>query len=35
MHEDIDRLHSKVDRLLWWIMGGLGATVLTILTVLM
>jgi len=35
MHGDIDRLHSKVDRLLWWIIGGLGATVLTILTVLM
>ena len=35
MHGDIDKLHNKIDRLLWWIMGGLGATVLTILTVLM
>ena len=35
MHGDIDKLHTKIDRLLWWIIGGLGATVLTILTVLM
>ena len=27
MHEDIDRLHSKIDRLLYWLLGGLGATV--------
>jgi len=34
MHEDIDSLHNKIDRLLWWIIGGLGATLLTIITVL-
>ena len=34
MHGDIDRLHNKIDRLLWWIIGGLGATLLTIITVL-
>ena len=27
MHGDIDRLHSKIDRLLYWLLGGLGATV--------
>ena len=30
MHGDIDRLHGKIDRLLYWLLGGLGATVLTI-----
>ena len=34
MHGDIDRLHAKIDRLLWWIIGGLGATILTIVGVL-
>ena len=34
MHGDIDRLHIKIDRLLWWIIGGLGATMLTIVSVL-
>jgi len=34
MHGDIDRLHTKIDRLLWWIIGGLGATMLTIVSVL-
>ena len=33
MHEDIDRLHGKIDRLLYWLLGGLGATVLTIVGV--
>ena len=27
IHGDIDRLHSKLDRLLYWLLGGLGATV--------
>jgi hypothetical protein len=27
IHGDIDRLHSKIDRLLYWLLGGLGATV--------
>jgi L-rhamnose isomerase len=34
IHGDIDRLHSKIDRLLWWIIGGLGAIMLTIVSVL-
>jgi len=34
MHGDINRLHSKIDRLLWWIIGGLGAIMLTIVSVL-
>ena len=33
MHQDIDKLHSKIDRLLYWLLGGLGATVLTIVGV--
>ena len=35
MHVDIDNLHTKIDRLLWWIIGGLGATMLTIVSVLL
>ena len=31
MHEDIDRLHIKMDRFLYWLLGGLGAIVLTLL----
>ena len=31
MHEDIDRLHIKMDRLLYWLLGGLVAIVLTLL----
>ena len=27
MHQDIDSLHNKLDRLLYWLLGGLGATV--------
>jgi len=27
MHEDIDKLHGKIDRLLYWLLGGLGAIV--------
>ena len=34
MHGYIDKLHAKIDRLLWWIIGGLGATILTIVGVL-
>ena len=30
MHKDIDELHNKVDRLLYWILGGLGATIATL-----
>ena len=30
MNKDIDELHNKVDRLLYWILGGLGATIATL-----
>ncbi len=30
MHKDIVELHNKVDRLLYWILGGLGATIATL-----
>ena len=30
MHKDIDELHNKIDRLLYWILGGLGATIATL-----
>ena len=33
MHEDIDRLHSKLDRLLYWLLGGLGATIATLVSI--
>ena len=32
MHEDIDKIHGKVDKLLYLIMAGMGAVLLTILT---
>jgi|TARA_B100000424_G_C22553392_1_gene314002 hypothetical protein len=31
MHDDIDKLHSKIDKILYVLIGGLGATILTIL----
>jgi len=33
MHKDIDKLHDKMDRFLYWLLGGLGAIVITLLTV--
>ena len=30
MYKDIDELHNKIDRLLYWILGGLGATIATL-----
>ena len=30
MHKDIDELHNKIYRLLYWILGGLGATIATL-----
>ena len=30
MHKDIDELPNKIDRLLYWILGGLGATIATL-----
>ena len=34
MHKDIHRLHSKMDRFLYWLLGGLGAIVIALLTTL-
>jgi hypothetical protein len=31
LHEDVDKLHGKVDHLLYAILGGLGATILTLI----
>ena len=31
MHDDIDKLHGKIDKILYVLIGGLGATILTIL----
>ena len=31
MHADIDKLHIKMDRFLYWLLGGLGAIILTLL----
>ena len=31
MHDDIDRLHGKIYKILYVLIGGLGATILTIL----
>ena len=32
IHSDIDKLHGKMDRFLYWLLGGLGAIVLALLT---
>ena len=32
MHSDIDKLHDKMDRFLYWLLGGLGAIVITLIT---
>ena len=34
MHKDIDSLGGKMDRFLYWLLGGLGAIVITLLTTL-
>ena len=34
IHKDIDRLHSKMDRFLYWLLGGLGAIVIALVTTL-
>ena len=31
LHQDIEGLHKKVDKLLYAILGGLGATIITLL----
>jgi len=33
MHKDIDKQHDKMDRFLYWLLGGLGAIVVTLITV--
>jgi len=33
IHGDIDKLHSKIDRLLYWLLGGLGATIATLVSI--
>ena len=33
MHKDIDKLHDKMDRFLYLLLGGLGAIVINLLTV--
>ena len=32
MHSDIDKLHEKMDRFLYWLLGGLGAIVIALVT---
>jgi len=34
LHEDVDKLHGKVDKLLYVILGGLGATIATLIGLL-
>ena len=34
IHKDIDKLHDKMDRFLYWLLGGLGAIVIALLTTL-
>ena len=34
LHEDVDKLHGKVDKLLYVILGGLGATITTLIGLL-
>ena len=34
LHEDEDKLHGKVDKLLYVILGGLGATIATLIGLL-
>ena len=31
LHDDVDKLHGKVDTLLYAILGGLGATIITLI----
>ena len=32
IHKDIDKLHGKMDRFLYWLLGGLGAIILALIT---
>ena len=31
LHQDVDKLHNKIDKLLYAILGGLGATIITLI----
>ena len=31
LHEDVDKLHTKIDKLLYIILAGLGGTILTLI----
>ena len=33
MHQDNDKIHGKVDRLLYWLLGGLGMLLLSLFTI--
>jgi len=33
MHQDIDKIHGKVDRLLYWLLGGLGMLLFSLFTI--
>ena len=34
LHEDVDKLHSKIDKVLYVILGGLGAVIATLIGLL-
>ena len=34
IHNDVDKIHGKVDKLIYIILGGLGATILTLVGLL-
>ena len=34
IHDDVDKIHGKVDKLIYIILGGLGATILTLVGLL-
>jgi hypothetical protein len=34
IHDDVDKIHGKVDKLIYIILGGLGATILTLIGLL-
>jgi hypothetical protein len=31
LHDDVEGINKKVDRLLFWLLGGLGAIILTLI----
>ena len=34
LHEDVDKLHTKIDKILYVILGGLGAVIATLIGLL-